>query len=49
MVVQLEQSITLPKCSLEADGTVACKIDKTKFNEIQRMNIKPKRIIFEIE
>ena len=49
MVVQLEKPIPLPKCEIEADGTVACKIDKTKFNDIQRMNIKPKRVIFEIE
>ena len=49
MVVQLEQPIDLQKCSLEADGTVNCKINKEKFNDIQRMNIKPKRVIFEIE
>jgi len=49
MVVQLEKPIALTKCSLEADGTVSCKIEKTKFNDIQRMNIKPKRVIFEIE
>jgi len=49
MVVQLEKPIDLTKCSIESDGTVACKINKTKFNDIQRMNIKPRRVIFEIE
>jgi len=37
------------QCSMEADGTVTCPIKKEKFNMIQKMNIKPKRIIFEIE
>ena len=49
MVVQLEKPIELTMCSLESDGTVSCKINKQKFNDIQRMNIKPKRVIFEIE
>ena len=49
MVAQLEKPIELQKCSIEADGTVTCNINKEKFNDIQRMNIKPKRVIFEIE
>jgi len=49
MVVTLEKPIDLTKCGIEADGTVSCKINKQKFNDIQRMNIKPKRVIFEIE
>jgi len=49
MVEQLEKSIILEKCSLEADGTVTCPIKKETFNELQRKNIKPKRVIFEIE
>ncbi len=48
MVEELEKPIEL-KCALEPDGTVTCTIDKTKFNDIQRKNIKPKRVIFEIE
>jgi len=48
MVEQLEKPIDL-KCSLEPDGTVTCAISKEKFNDIQRKNIKPKRVIFEIE
>jgi len=49
MVIQLEKPIELQKCLLEADGTVTCPITKEKFNDIQRKNIKPKRVIFEIE
>ena len=49
MVIQLEKPIELTKCSMEADGTVTCPIKKEEFNKIQKMNIKPKRIIFEIE
>jgi len=49
MVTQLEKPIELQKCSIESDGTVSCKINKEKFNDIQRLNIKPKRVIFEIE
>jgi len=48
MTEQLEKSIPL-KCTLEPDGTVSCGITKEQFNDIQRKNIKPKRVIFEIE
>ena len=49
MVIHLEKPIELQKCSIEADGTVTCTIKKEEFNDIQRKNIKPKRVIFEIE
>ena len=49
MVEQLEKPIILEKCSIEADGTVTCSIKKEQFNDIQRKNIKLKRVIFEIE
>ncbi len=37
------------KCSIEKDGTVTCNLTKEKFIEIQKENIKPKRIGWEIE
>lgn len=49
MVDLLENPISLTQCSLESDGTVICKIGKTKFENIQGRGIKPKRIVFEIE
>ena len=49
MVEQLEKPIILEKCSLEKDGTVTCPIKKETFNDLQKKNIKPKRVIFEIE
>ena len=49
MVEQLDKPIPLPKCSLEADGTVTCSLKKEIFNELQRKNIKPKRVIWELE
>lgn len=48
-MIRLEKPIELEKCSMEGDGTVTCPITKERFNNIQRLNIKPKRIIFEIE
>ncbi len=48
METKLEKPILL-KCTLESDGTVSCGIKKEQFNDIQRKNIKPKRVIFEIE
>jgi len=44
----LEKPISL-KCSLESDGTITCNIPKEKFNDIQKMNVKPKKVIFEID
>ena len=44
----LEKPISL-KCSLETDGTVTCNISKEKFNDIQKKNVKPKKVIFEID
>lgn len=43
-----EKAIPL-KCSIEKDGTVTCNLTKEKFKEIQKENIKPKRIVFEVE
>ncbi len=48
MTEQLEQPILL-KCTLEPDGTISCGIKQEQFNKIQRKNIKPKRVIFEVE
>lgn len=45
----LKDEISLQKCSIESDGTVTCTVSKDKFNDIQKKNIKPKRVIFEIE
>ena len=47
--MQQEKPVELKKCSIVSDGTVTCNIEKDQFNEIQRKNIKPKKIIFEIE
>ena len=44
----LDKPIDL-KCSIEGDGTVTCNINKAKFNEIQQKNIKPKKVVFEID
>jgi len=46
---ELEKPIVLEKCSLEKDGTVTCPIKKETFNELQKKNIKPKRVIWELE
>ena len=46
---ELEKPIILEKCSLEKDGTVTCPIKKETFNELQKKNIKPKKIIWELE
>ena len=44
-----KDEIPLQKCSIESGGTITCTISKDKFNEIQKKNIKPKRVIFEVE
>jgi len=44
-----EKTIELKKCIVEPDGSVTCTIKKETFNEIQRKNIKFKRVILEIE
>ena len=46
---ELDKPIVLEKCLLEKDGTVTCSIKKETFNELQRKNIKPKRLIWELE
>ena len=37
------------KCSIEKDGTVTCNVTKEDFNTIQQQDIKPKKIVFEID
>jgi len=37
------------KCSIEKDGTVTCNVSAEEFNTIQQQNIKPKKIVFEID
>lgn len=49
MDTKFEKPIELSQCSMESDGTVTCSVTKEKFNEIQSHNIKPKKIVFEIE
>jgi len=49
MDTKLEKPIGLSQCSMESDGTVTCSITKEKFKDIQSHNIKPKKIVFEIE
>jgi len=44
----IEKPIAL-KCSIEANGTVTCNMNKATFNDIQRKNITPKKVVFEIE
>jgi len=46
--VESENIIDL-KCSIDNDGIVSCNVSKEKFKEIQNKNIKPKKIIFEID
>jgi len=47
--MEKEKPVELKNCSIESDGTVTCKIEKDQFNEIQRKNIKPNKIVFEIQ
>jgi len=43
------EEIPLTNCSLEPDGTINCKVTKEKFDKIQGLGKKPRRVIFEIE
>jgi hypothetical protein len=47
--MESEDSTLEMKCSLEKDGTVTCNITQDDFNDIQQENIKPKKIVFEID
>ena len=47
--MEKEKPVELKNCSIESDGTVTCKIEKDQFNEIQRKNIKPSKLVFEIQ
>jgi len=49
MIIPLDKPIELKNCSVDADGTVTCSISKEKFNDIQKKNIKFKRVILELE
>ena len=49
MDTKFEKPIELSQCSMDSDGTVTCFVTKEKFIEIQSHNIKPKKIVFEIE
>ena len=44
-----DENIIDLKCSIDDDGIVSCNVSKEKFKEIQDKNIKPKKIIFEID
>jgi len=43
-----DESIEL-KCTIEKNGDINCKVSKETFDEIQREEIKPNRIIWDIE
>ena len=43
-----EKSLQL-NCTLDKDGTVTCDITKEDFNNLQNENIKPQKVVFEIE
>ena len=43
------KEIKMQKCDIETDGNITCKITKSAFNEMQKQNIKPKRVILEID
>ena len=36
-------------CTLDKDGTVTCDITKDDFNNLQNENIKPQKVVFEID
>ena len=36
------------KCNIDKEGTLTCDISKENFNNIQKKNIKPKKVVFEI-
>jgi len=48
-MVDEKGKIDLPKCHLEADGNVVCKVPKSTFDSIQKSGTKPKRLLLEIE
>ena len=39
----------LSKCSIDKNGDVTCNVTQEKFDEIQKNDIKPKKIVFEID
>lgn len=47
--MEQDKPVELKKCSIGLDGTVTCNIEKDQFNDIQRKNIKPQKLVFEIE
>ena len=47
--MEQEDKILEMKCSLDKDGIVTCNISKEKFSDLQQKNIKPKKIVFELD
>jgi len=43
------EKIELPKCSLDNEGNVTCKVSKTTFDAVQKLGKNPKRLLLEIE
>jgi len=47
--VEDNEKIDLPKCSLDNEGNVTCKVSKTTFDAVQKLGKTPKRLLLEIE
>jgi len=45
----MTEDIPLDKCSMGPDGIVWCKVNKNTAKKIESLDIKPKKIVFEIE
>jgi len=48
-MVEIKKAIELHNCSMEPDGTVTCKIPGTTLDYVQKLGIRPKRLVLEIE
>jgi len=44
-----ETNIELRRCQLDPDGNITCKVPKSVFDLVQKLGIKPKRLLLEIE
>lgn len=44
-----ETNIELRRCQLDLDGNITCKVPKSVFDSVQKLGIKPKRLLLEIE
>lgn len=49
ITMEIEYNPLEMKCSLDKDGIVTCNITKKNFSDLQQENIKPKKIVFEID